>query len=415
MYFYKYQKPGNLEFNMLRRGEIFFASVDELNDASECRPRFILNGTEELWTRLVKLILEGACFHSDFYEQVTGDKIRELLRLTSPLGSILKKHVRNRDLGLEDLEVVFVQVLSTVLEDNALQQHSTSIIDLCRKFIRHEIPRLLNNSSYIAAFSKNAKNPTMWGHYTDAERGFVVVYSTDDDTISVRSPIKILYGVRPVIKDQIGDYEIGIYNEDRLELKTIKYRSKLPKVNAFHQLIPKFSYTEEEDHYDVPLLLGGDAKDKEEDQVGLIKHSNWRYEEEIRAFLPVDGIVPPDVRVLQVSPENIQGIIFGPKMSKDDKQRVILCSHLLRESSLKLERISFPMFSFFQARQRLDRFDYQILPVGILDGPYFGKHLPIKSISNLDETTEQSLHEMSKRIEGEQKSTTNTLNRVNIK
>lgn len=50
--FFKYQKPGHLEFNMLSNGLIFFASPTELNDGSECRPRLILNGSNELWSRL---------------------------------------------------------------------------------------------------------------------------------------------------------------------------------------------------------------------------------------------------------------------------------------------------------------------------------------------------------------------------
>jgi hypothetical protein len=81
MLFFKFQKPGNLEFNMLRRGEIFFVSVAELNDANECRPRFILNGTQELWTRLAEYILQEACIRSDYYERSSREEMRELLDL----------------------------------------------------------------------------------------------------------------------------------------------------------------------------------------------------------------------------------------------------------------------------------------------------------------------------------------------
>jgi hypothetical protein len=78
MFFYKYQKTGNLDFSMLRQGEVYFASAGELNDASECRPRFILKGSEELWQRLVQFILENACFGSDYFQFDKKDEIRQI-------------------------------------------------------------------------------------------------------------------------------------------------------------------------------------------------------------------------------------------------------------------------------------------------------------------------------------------------
>ncbi|MDO8334862.1 MAG: DUF2971 domain-containing protein [Nitrosomonas sp.] len=253
--------------------------------------------------------------------------------------------------------------------------------------------------SYIASFSRNAKNPTMWGHYADAERGFVVVYTSDNDTIRIASPVNMLHGARPYSEDRIGTYEIGIYKESGLELKAVKYGKVPPKVNAFHRLIPRFLYSEEEDHYDVPLLLGGDAKSKEEDQIGLVKFSDWRYEQEVRAFLPVFNELSPDMRVMSVAPDNICGLIFGPQMSERDKIRAVLCCHLMRQSSVQSESVALPPFMFFQATQVVDRFDFRIDPVGILDGLYFDRHLPIKRFDALDESTKQSLSDARNQIE----------------
>jgi len=95
MLFYKYQKTGNLDFNILRRGEVYFASVAELNDASECRPRFILKGSEELWQRLVQFILEHACFESDYFQFDKKDEIRQILDLSVAIGRLLKKQTKN--------------------------------------------------------------------------------------------------------------------------------------------------------------------------------------------------------------------------------------------------------------------------------------------------------------------------------
>ena len=71
-------------------------------------------------------------------------------------------------------------------------------------------------------------------------------------------------------KDFGGATEIGIYKDEHLKLKEVKYGRRPPKVNAFHRLIPKFHYSEMEDHYDVPLNIGADAQEKKEDLVGLV-------------------------------------------------------------------------------------------------------------------------------------------------
>src|SRR5258706_16035839 len=115
MLFYKYQRPDNLAFGMLRKGEIYFASVDELNDASECRPRFIFKGSEELWQRLVDYVVSHACFSSDYFQPDRSDALKPILSLSDSIGTCLKKEARNRDLGLETLGTLFCTALEQKL------------------------------------------------------------------------------------------------------------------------------------------------------------------------------------------------------------------------------------------------------------------------------------------------------------
>jgi len=58
-------------------------------------------------------------------------------------------------------------------------------------------------------------------------------------------------------------------------------------------------------------------------------------------------------------------------------------------------------FVFFQSKQIPNRFDFKILPVGILNGLYFENHLPIKLMKDLDEVTKKRLWQMSEKIENE--------------
>src|SRR4051812_33585415 len=117
MFFYKYQKSGNLDFSMLRQGEVYFASAGELNDASECRPRFILKGSEELWQRLAQFVLENACFGSDYFQLAKKDAIRQIFDLSIVIGRQLKKRARNKDFGFENLGLTFRNTLKSCASD----------------------------------------------------------------------------------------------------------------------------------------------------------------------------------------------------------------------------------------------------------------------------------------------------------
>jgi hypothetical protein len=144
MYFFKYQKPENLEFNMLRHGEVYFASVSELNDANECRPRFILNGTQELWKRLAHFILAKVCFssnYSDYSERATPEEIRKILDLSVSIGRLLKEQVKNQDIGIENLGRLFTDALKPLLEQKFSALQSRLILKLSHNFIERNLLR----------------------------------------------------------------------------------------------------------------------------------------------------------------------------------------------------------------------------------------------------------------------------------
>jgi hypothetical protein len=396
MLFYKFQKPGNLEFSMLRRGEVYFASAAELNDASECRPRFILKGSEELWQRLAQFVFDRVCFCSGYFEHDKDTEIRQVLGLSSAVGQRLKKKARNRDVGIENLCGAFLEALKHCGTEKLPPALLQIVGRMARSFIEEGLPRVLLDEKYIASFALNATNPTMWGHYADAERGFIRVFGTDDGKVNVRSDINILRGTR---SKEGGFTEIGSYKDERLELKHVQYGRKIPKVNAFHRLIHHFSYTEEEDHYDVPLMIGGDAEEKKEHMIGLIKYSDWRNEKEVRAFFPAFEPLPPDVRVLRISSENMKGLVFGPKMSQEHKARAVTCCHIIKQAC-RAAGSEECEFAFFQAQHTADSFDFAIRPVGILDGQYFGRYLPLKPVRELDETTVARLRTTADLIAG---------------
>ncbi|CZU59726.1 Uncharacterised protein [Enterobacter hormaechei] len=61
MLFYKYSSIDNLSISMLRNGEVFFASPNELNDIHECKPQFIFNANKEVWERFIYYLIVQVC------------------------------------------------------------------------------------------------------------------------------------------------------------------------------------------------------------------------------------------------------------------------------------------------------------------------------------------------------------------
>lgn len=398
MHFFKYQKPGLLEFNMLRRGEIFFASPSELNDPNECRPRYLLKGSEELWQRLASFVLQKVIFHSERFSIRGHESISKLLSLSDQIGTQLKQAVRNRDLGLEELADIFINILAPLVPVEKTFD-SVHLARLTKEFINGKLPEFAAEDRYISAFSLSATNPTMWGHYAGAEKGFVIVYGTEDNTIHVRSPIRVLDGCRPL--NEKGDHmEVGTYDSDCLQLHRVRYGVRPPKVNLFHRIIHRFSYSEEEDRYDVPAMIMGDATEKEEKLIGLVKYSGWRYERELRAFLPFHGTALPDIRVLSAA-KSVKGLIFGPHMADEDRARAVLCCHMMKASQHQVAEAvdqSADPFVFFEARSQISRFGFDVLPVGILTGHYSKSGLPFMPVSKADTAIQKQVMKMAEQV-----------------
>ncbi len=373
MYCFKYCPPQVLQFGMLSRGELFFASADELNDGSECRPRYVMRGSAELWIRFADMILLDACCFSNAISVASSETVRNL---AEPLGRVLRARAGARDLDFEKLWPLIQEVLPPLFKDIELAISSAAFMSLVGRAFDRARHRL-NEVLYMASLSRNPRDPTMWGHYGMAERGFCIVFHTPEQKLRIRSSISVFPDCRLVAESDC--YEMGIYPNVEVELQPVLYLSAPLRFNAFHRLIQHFSYSEEEDHYDVPALLPGEAPSRQEERFGLVKATTWKYEQEVRAFLPSLGGLTPEARCVRYDWQQIAGLIFGPKMSQQDRARAVVCCHLLQEARCEKEQRSTP-FVFLEAQQRVDSFQMGVAAVGVLDGMYESQLLPLRPL-----------------------------------
>ncbi|SHI67898.1 Protein of unknown function [Rubritalea squalenifaciens DSM 18772] len=386
MFLFKYQSPSNLSFSALKRGEIYFASVGELNDSNECRPNFIYKASLEIWQRFAHFILfEIAIAGEHVLFGGNREKFEQFVDLYDEIGAEVKKSAGLRELSEDNLIGLFIKVMLGNVAGSYPENQLRYLEELSFAVLKEKLPDINDVDRYIAAFSTDVTNPTMWGHYGAADQGFAIVYEVDGNKLSVSSSLEILYGSRP--SEEEGVSLIGAWTDKDLELEPVTYKKSPPKVNGFHYLVHKFHYSEAEYHYDVPELIMGDAPLKDDHLVGLVKYSDWRYEREVRAILPKYGKrnFPPDLRSLKVSPKHVKGIVLGSKISNADAQRVFFCCYMLVSEYAKNagEEYDLESFSFFQAKAHQFEFKMTIKPLGVLKKSYMGS-LPFKPLCELE-------------------------------
>ncbi|MBV1790535.1 DUF2971 domain-containing protein [Marinobacterium sp. D7] len=384
MFFYKYNQVSPLSLMMLKRGEVYFASAIELNDKHECRAQYVFNGTKDVWIRFIDYILVELVVNYGIYSS-SIEETKKFFSLASLIYEILVKNDKRKNYDFEFLLDALPKSIIKACATELDVQHEKEILKFIPELFASILKDDLREQKYIASFSLNAVNPTMWGHYANAESGFLVIYESEKGNVEVKSTLNNLSGYRK----KSGITEIGRYNNEILPLKKVKY-SKIPcKINGFYQLIHKFRYSEMEAHYDVPESFYGEIRKIQEDLVGLVKYTDWKYENEVRLLFPTFERLPSALRCLEVSRKHIRGVIFGSSTSDSDKRKIVMaCYHLNQTGKSKND------FVFLQAVDSHKDYKMKIEPFGVLNDICFGEVIPIDEYDALEDKKKNMLMDL---------------------
>ena len=146
---------------------------------------------------------------------------------------------------------------------------------------------LISESAWEEMTCLFAPSLTMWGHYGNAEKGFAIVYETNDGDISLESDIEIFPSAT---KLSASSYSLGMSRFSKAKLLEVAYKNKPVRANAFRKLIPTFSFSDQEDFYDYRETLLADLQKYNENDIGRVKYTDWKYEKGkvriSRSFLP---------------------------------------------------------------------------------------------------------------------------------
>lgn len=360
---FKFFKPSPLSITMLRRAEIFFAIREELNDSNELQANYVFNGKANSWFRLSRLILHEAAIAGGVPDAaIVGNS--ELDRLTHKISAKAYTNFRRRDVSLTEIKEFIskeINDLSKTIEvKGALKGGLPKILEVL-------IPQELQQRAAITSFSKTATNPVVWGHYADGGRGFGLIYCPTDNKLEIRtlcdSNITGLgrRGKKPVV---IAEHTFNI------QLEKVIYRKSPPKLNGFHLL--SYQLAQEPgsfDLHDTTLYFKGiNIKDYKASK--LIKHPAWRYEEEVRSFLPFSLFRANEsaTRIAEVSARYITGIILGPEMTKRDTQSCLRALEMLRNHAKGKNSFGPRLIPIFKAQRRADSLDFEIVPFAGITG-----------------------------------------------
>ncbi|END2551917.1 TPA: DUF2971 domain-containing protein, partial [Enterobacter roggenkampii] len=273
MYFYKYLRVDNLNLSMLRHGEVFFASPKELNDIHECKPQFIFNADREVWTRFIDEIILSILIQLN-----AKPKSHIEMALTSfkkDIYTALLNKKKSLSLNYEEtLKIISSEICNKAFDELDFVD-ARNVKKALNSYIQNELDTELNDKLYITSFSKSASILTMWGHYGNAEKGFAIVYETNDGDISLESDIEIFPSAT---KLSASSYSLGMSRFSKAKLLEVAYKNKPVRANAFRKLIPTFSFSDQEDFYDYRETLLADLQKYNENDIGRVKYTDWKYE-----------------------------------------------------------------------------------------------------------------------------------------
>ncbi|HED5661034.1 TPA: DUF2971 domain-containing protein [Enterobacter cloacae] len=364
MYFYKYQKMSALSIAMLRYGEVFFASPKELNDIHECRPQYIFSADAIIWSKFIHKILVTVCMSMDLEQD--SPLAKSILSLRETMTQSILKGRNKRSLDYQSTLQTLGDSFSKEVLTNLTFTDSRAALLAFSHYIEKTMNEELNENYYMCSFSKNATNLTMWGHYGDAEKGFSIIYESDDRDITLESDLPLFFHYN---ENKNGSKTYKRSKSTIARVISVDYKSKPVRINAFSGLIHNFIYSDEEEHYDLSQTLLSRLNKFNENDLGWVKYSDWKYEKELRLHLPFYEEIPPSLRSIRINVKHIKGIIFGSRTTDSDKENIISACYHLRKS----QNASHDIY-FFQAHPVPNQYKLNITPLGI-NGVINGNYL----------------------------------------
>ncbi|MEB2439840.1 DUF2971 domain-containing protein [Citrobacter braakii] len=306
MYLFKYYRPDFFFDKAIRYNELYFSARAQLNDPNDLNIDYRFDNRLKLWD----LLLRSECEYS--YKYLSHLLDFNDLKIHKGLNRIFKgKRIKAELESLDDLFDIHAKDIREVLYNSLLPIHEINpaiygnepdpkkfLVSLCELGIKERLYRKIVPAVYSVSFSSNALDRMMWAHYAAGFSGCVVIYQAQE----------VISNDSRCFWMKVTD---NLFSQHRFDfpVKPIKYNNQAKEVSL---LDPESNISE----------------------LFLTKNKFWKYESEYRMFVPeanvgigsernVKGRVNRNIgHVFHHDTSAIKGIIFGPRMSKLEKERI---------------------------------------------------------------------------------------------
>ncbi len=251
-----------------------------------------------------------------------------------------------------------------MLSRNCDKNRAKKIVALMARFPEAYIDAFLKDLLFtpwrVACFSHRCVNSSMWGTYGDEHRGAALVFRTEQHGDKRSFYVQGLGGT-------------GVKGRN-LEVRPVIYRNRPPEVDSFLQMgvlpMTKIRRTWMMSESGVPSIrlkeITNDMDTWRKNywekayERTTWKHPDWEHEEERRLIASTVFTDDPAPEPLTYEFSQLEGIVFGMRMSSDDKLRI---AEEIEAKCLTEDRKN---FRFFQAYYSPSKGKMDIAELGLL-------------------------------------------------
>jgi len=336
----------------------------------------------------LKIIMKYHCLHG-FMEKSEWGNFEKYAPSSEQMDKLLNSYLRIQ-VDETDKKEVLLKISSSILEEMFL--HGKVLIDITNNekrmdfyYLFYEFPfnylqqieNLIHPQCYMACFSGNYSNSSMWGNYADKHRGICMIFKTTEDKNDSYIPIE-----RPCSFDSNGVHKYYI----NTKLEKVVYGSNYTTINFFEMLGRlngnqiKYWFTDGNKRSNV---LDKIERDKDEwrkiywelfNKRYYTKTKEWEFEEEYRlrienTFFDYDS---NESRDLKYPFDCLEGIIFGIETSEIDKARIL---EIISKKCVENKRKDFKIYQayFDEESKSIKSSELKTIERNVIEGRYIKK------------------------------------------
>lgn len=348
MQYYRFRPWSEISLKELYYSEIYFSSNEECNDPLDGKTHHVFPNEEKSWKKFIDFCTRKGPYTLDI-SQVSAITSYYVSKCPATYDEIVVRTKMNASTDLAG--IVDEHILNIVIND-------------IEKQLRIYDP----SPDYFVSFSKTCSEPLMWSHYSSKHEGFCLIFRLESSVLTQHPQMKKKafdsYSSKGIAKN------MSWMINDSFQIQKLEYNSVLNELNAFYCLpnvaISGIVTEEEMEKYMSELEVQKRTK-----------HFSWSYEKEFRAVLnsPKSWLfgkkfeLSKQNRLFHYHPDHLVGIIFGSRMSFENKKRIKeIITERDRNADFGEYNRLMSSFVLFDSRISHNSRDVKLFPNEILNG-----------------------------------------------